>query len=134
MSFNKTGVKREVFNDVAQILLDPALKYTMGIVVADDVGTNDPSTGRKVVKAGTPLTGNLDERTTAFTAAADSGTPSASNAVGILLHDVDVTAGDANGEIVIFGFINMNRIDATTQAKITATVKAALPMIKFIKA
>ena len=134
MSFNKTGVKREVFNDVAQILLDPALKYTMGIVVADDVGTNDPSTGRKVVKAGTPLTGNLDERTTAFTAAADSGTPSASNAVGILLHDVDVTAGDANGEIVIFGFINMNRIDTTTQAKITATVKAALPMIKFIKA
>lgn len=133
MSFNKTGVKREVFNDVAQILLDPALKYTMGIVVADDVGTAD-STGRKVVKAGTPLTGNLDERTTAFTAAADSGTPSASNAVGILLHDVDVTAGDANGEIVIFGFINMNRIDTTTQAKITATVKAALPMIKFIKA
>ena len=133
MSFNKTGVKREVFNDVAQILLDPALKYTMGIVVADDVGTAD-STGRKVVKAGTPLKGNLDERTTAFTAAADSGEPSASNAVGILLHDVDVTAGDANGEIVIFGFINMNRIDTTTQAKITDTVKAALPMIKFIKA
>lgn len=133
MSFNKTGVKREVFNDVAQILLDPALKYTMGIVVDETAGTAD-STGRKVVKAGTPLTGKLDERTTAFTAAADSGAPSASNAVGILLHDVDVTAGDANGEIVIFGFINMNRIDTTTQAKITDTVKAALPMIKFIKA
>ena len=134
MSFNKTGVRHEVYSDVSQILLDPALKYTMGIVVADDVGTNDPTTGRKVVKAGTPLTGNLDERTTAFTAAADSGTPSASNAVGILLHDVDVTAGDANGEIVIFGFINMNRIDAKKKKKITATVKSALPMVKFIKA
>ena len=130
MSFNKTGVKREVFNDVAQILLDPALKYTMGIVVADDVGTNDPSTGRKVVKAGTPLTGNLYASTTPFTAANTDG----SDAVGVLLHDVDVTAGDANGEIVIFGFINMNRIDTTTQAKINTAIQGKLSMIKFIKA
>lgn len=134
MSFNKTGVRHEVYSDVSQILLDPALKYTMGIVVDQTAGAEDSATRRKIVKAGTPLTGNLDERTTAFTAAADSGEPSASNAVGILLHDVDVTAGDANGEIVIFGFINMNRIDTTTQAKITATVKSALPMVKFIKA
>lgn len=134
MSFNKTGVRHEVYSDVSQILLDPALKYTMGIVVDQTAGTEDSTTKRKIVKAGTPLTGNLDERTTAFTAAADSGSPSASNAVGVLLHDVDVTAGDANGEIVIFGFINMNRIDTTTQAKITATVKSALPMVKFIKA
>lgn len=130
MSFNKTGVKREVFNDVAQILLDPALKYTMGIVVADEVGTNDPTTGRKVVKAGTPLTGNLDARTTPFTAANTDG----SDAVGVLLHDVDVTVGDANGEIVIFGFINMNRIDTTTQAKINTAIQGKLSMIKFIKA
>lgn len=134
MSFNKTGVRHEVYSNVSQILLDPALKYTMGIVVDQTVGAVDSATKRKIVKAGTPLTGNLDERTTAFTAAADSGSPSVSNAVGVLLHDVDVTAGDANGEIVIFGFINMNRIDTTTQAKITATVKSALPMVKFIKA
>ena len=134
MSFNKTGVRHEVYSDVSQILLDPALKYTMGIVVDQTAGAEDSATKRKIVKAGTPLAGNLDERTTAFTAAADSGTPSASNAVGVLLHDVDVTAGDANGEIVIFGFINMNRIDTKTQAKITATVKSALPMVKFIKA
>lgn len=134
MSFNKTGVRHEVYSDVSQILLDPALKYTMGIVVDQTAGAEDSATRRKIVKAGTPLTGNLDERTTAFTAAVDSGSPSASNAVGVLLHDVDVTAGDANGEIVIFGFINMNRIDTTTQAKITATVKSALPMVKFIKA
>lgn len=130
MSFNRTGVKREVFSDVEQILLDPALKYTMGIVVDQSVGTEDSSTKKKIVKAGTPLTGNLDTRTTPFTAANADG----SDVVGILLHDVDVTVGDANGEIVIFGFINMNRIDTTTQAKINTTIQGKLPMIKFIKA
>lgn len=130
MSFNRTGVKREVFSDVEQILLDPALKYTMGIVVDQSVGTEDSSTKKKIVKAGTPLTGNLDARTTPFTAANADG----SDVVGVLLHDVDVTVGDANGEIVIFGFINMNRIDTTTQAKINTTIQGKLPMIKFIKA
>lgn len=130
MSFNRTGVKREVFSDVEQILLDPALKYTMGIVVDQTVGTEDSSTKKKIVKAGTPLTGNLDARTTPFTAANADG----SDVVGVLLHDVDVTVGDANGEIVIFGFINMNRIDTTTQAKINTTIQGKLPMIKFIKA
>lgn len=130
MSFNRTGVKREVFSDVEQILLDPALKYTMGIVVDQTVGTEDGSTKKKIVKAGTPLTGNLDARTTPFTAANADG----SDVVGILLHDVDVTVGDANGEIVIFGFINMNRIDTITQAKINTTIQGKLPMIKFIKA
>ena len=45
---------------------------------------------------------------------------------------MDVTIGDANGTLLIFGFVNTNRIDATTKAKITEQVKEALPMIKFI--
>ena len=104
----------------------------MSIVVDDTAGTEDSATKRKIVKAGTPLTGSLDARTTAFTKASSSGSPSASNAVGILLHDVDVTAGENDGTLLIFGFVNTNRIDATTKALITAEVKAALPMIKFV--
>lgn len=130
MSFNRTGIRHEVYNDVPQILLDPALKYTMGIVVSDDAGTEDGTTKKKIVKAGTPLTGNLDARTTPFTKANTDG----SDVVGVLLHDVDVTTGDANGEIVIFGFVNMNRIDSTVQSELNTNVQKGLPMIKFIKA
>ena len=56
-----------------------------------------------------------------------------SNAVGVLLHDVDVTAGNQNATCLIFGFVNLNRLESATQALVTADVKAALPMIKFLK-
>ena len=56
----------------------------------------------------------------------------ASNAVGVLLHDVDVTTGDANGTLLLFGFVNTNRIDEKTKAKLTDIVKKAMPMIKFV--
>ena len=85
------------------------------------VSDTDADTGEKVVKAGTPINQNgAPQKTTPFT-----------GAVGILLHDVDVTVADNNGAILLFGFVNTNRIDETTKAKITADVKKALPMIKF---
>ena len=56
-----------------------------------------------------------------------------SNAVGVLLHDADVTAGNQNATCLIFGFVNLNRLESATQALVTADVKAALPMIKFLK-
>lgn len=125
---NRTGVKKESYANVNQILFAVEHQVSMGILVDDAAGTAD-ATGRKIVKAGTPMTGNLDARTTAFTKAT---TGSGSNAVGVLLHDVDVTAGDANGTLLIFGFVNKNRIDETTRALITADVQTALPMIKFV--
>ena len=47
-------------------------------------------------------------------------------AVGILLHDVDVTDGDANGSLLIWGFVNVNRIDSTTQGMISSALKTDL--------
>lgn len=41
-------------------------------------------------------------------------------AVGVLLHDVDVTAGDNNGTLLIFGFVNINRLDEATATAIQA--------------
>lgn len=41
-------------------------------------------------------------------------------ATGVLLHDVDVTAGDNNGTLLIFGFVNINRLDADAATAITA--------------
>ena len=128
--YNNTGVTKTSYLNKNQILFAVEHQVSMSIVV-DDANITAGSNGKKIVKAGTPLAGSLDARTTAFTKASSSGSPSVSNAVGILLHDVDVTAGENNGTLLIFGFVNTNRIDATTKALITAEVKAALPMIKF---
>lgn len=130
--YNNTGITKTSYLNKNQILFAVEHQVSMSIVVDDTAGTVDSVTKRKIVKAGTPLAGSLDARTTAFTKASSSGSPSVSNAVGILLHDVDVTAGENNGTLLIFGFVNTNRIDATTKALITAEVKAALPMIKFV--
>ena len=131
--FNQSGIKTVKGAAPVQILANVDLQYAVGVVVAQGSTVAD-SNGRKIIKAGTPLTGSLDARTTAFTAAATSGTPSVSNAVGVLLHDVDVTNGNANGTLLIFGFVNVNRLDSAVQALITAEVKAALKgAVTFIK-
>lgn len=125
---NNTGIKKETYVSGNQILFAVEHQVSIGIVVDQTVGVAEGT--RKIAKAGTPITGNLDERGTAFTAA--TTTSGASNAVGVLLHDVDVTVDDNNGVILLFGFVNTNRIDETTKAKITEDVKKALPMIKFV--
>lgn len=127
---NQTGVRKETYGNTNQILFAAEHQVSMGVVVSKALGVAEGT--KKVVKAGTPLTGNLDARTTAFTAATAGSSTEASNAVGVLLHDVDVTTGDANGTLLLFGFVNTNRVDATTKAKLTDTVKAAMPMIKFV--
>lgn len=127
---NQTGVRKETYGNTNQILFAVEHQVSMGVVVSKALGVAEGT--KKVVKAGTPLTGDLDARTTAFTAASAGSSTEASDAVGVLLHDVDVTTGDANGTLLLFGFVNTNRIDATTKAKLTDTVKKAMPMIKFV--
>lgn len=123
---NRTGIKKETYVNTTQILFAVDHQVSMSIVVSDGAGVEE--NGRKIVKAGLPLTGDLDARTTAFTEANADG----SNVIGVLLHDVDVTAGEANGTILLHGFVNTNRIDETTRAKLVEAVKKALPMIKFV--
>lgn len=123
---NNTGITQTKYNDTEQILIDPMNYFAMGIVVDDSCGVLNSATGKKIAKAGTPVKGNLDTRGTAFTPAGTN------DAVGILLHDVDVTQGDNNGALLIFGFVNTNRIDETTRAKITSSVKTTLNKITFV--
>lgn len=127
---NNTGIKKETYGSGNQILFAVEHQVSMGIVVDQSVGVTVGN--KKIAKAGTPITGSLDARETAFTAAKAGSASEASDAVGVLLHDVDVTVGDNNGAILLFGFVNTNRIDDTTKAKLTSYVKKALPMIKFV--
>ena len=123
---NQSGIIKVTGVAPTQILLNTDLQYSMGVVVTN-TGLTADSEGKKILKAGTPITGNLDARTTAFTKATTTGdSTQTSNAVGVLLHDVDVTKGPANGTILIFGFVNTNRLDSTVKTLIDAAVKAAL--------
>lgn len=131
---NQTGIKKETYGSTNQILFNVEPQVSVGIVVDDSVQATANSLGKKIVKAGTPLTGDLTNRLTPFTAAKAGSASEVSDAVGVLLHDVDVTTGDANGTLLIFGFVNLDRIDETTQGKLTSYVKTALAgRVTFLK-
>ena len=117
---NQSGITKTVGTAPVQILFNVQNQMSVGVKIAKNFAGAVTENGRKIVKAGTPLTGDLTARDTAFTAAG------ASDAVGILLHDVDVTDNDANCSLLIWGFVNLNRIDSTTAAKINTGVKTAL--------
>nr|DAP91342.1 MAG TPA: Head decoration protein [Caudoviricetes sp.] len=125
---NNTGIKKETYGNVQQILFAVEHQVSVGIVVDETCGV-EQTNGRKIAKAGTPVTGDLDKRTVAFTPAT---TGVSTDVIGVLLHDVDVTTGDNNGTLLLFGFVNTNRLDETTKGKITADIKKALPKITFM--
>lgn len=230
---NQTGITKVTGNAPVQILFNVQHQMSVGIKIAKNFAGAVTENGRKIVKAGYPLAGDLKNRTSAFTKGVTDGTkgvftlqittafvadekltiegtdytcaatedvaakkfagataaaqvtsllkmvktsdydvdavsgatdkigftqkvanasdttgPSASktsttgaigsvtkvtdpvnptsNAVGVLLHDVDVTDSDANGSLLIWGFVNINRMDATTQAMVSPALEAAL--------
>lgn len=130
---NQTGIKKSSYVSTNQILFNTDPFVAVSIIVNDALGVTDPATGRKIVKAGTPLAGDLTKRETAFVAVNNASATLDSDAKGILLHDVDVTTGDANGTLLIFGFVNVDRIDSTVMAKNDEYVKKALKGIYFLK-
>ena len=127
---NQTGVRKETYGNTNQILFAVEHQVSIGVVVNKTLGVEEGT--KKVVKAGTPLIRNIDATTKEFTAATGGSSTEASDTVGVLLHDVDVTTSDANGTLLLFGFVNTNRVDETTKEKLTDAVKAAMPMIKFV--
>lgn len=121
----KSGFSKTTGAAPKQILLFTEPQASVGVVVSQELGVEVG--GRKIVKAGTPLTGDLDARNTPFTKATNS-------AKGVLLHDVDVTDGNANGTLLILGFVNTNRLESDVQALVTDTIKSSLnAKVSFIK-
>ena len=88
--------------------------------------------GKKIQKAGTPITGSLEARNTAFKPASTSG--DASDAVAVLLHDVDVTNGNENATALLFGFVDLNKLEADVITKVDTAAKTALASkVTFLK-
>lgn len=124
---NRSGITKQTFGAPTTILLNPDLQFSLGVVVSNAKFVEEG--GKKLVKAGTPMVGNLDARTTAFTVV---GSDDTAKVQGVLLHDVDVTNGNANGTLLINGFVNTNRLTSATKAMVTEDVKKAIPTVKFI--
>lgn len=131
------GIRHESYMSEDQIIVNSAPHFAVGVVVDQSAGTLDTKTNRKIVKAGTPLYGDLDDRLEPFTKTATVISGSGETAIktkvmGILQHSCDVTVNDGNGDLLIIGVVNLDRVDTTTQALITDDVKAALPTVKMI--
>lgn len=118
--YNQSGISKVSGVPRTQILFNVQNQMSVSIKLGKNFAGATTENGRKIVKAGTPLTGDLTKRSTPFTAA------SGNDAVGVLLHDVDVTEYDANGSLLIWGFVNLDRVDATTKGKLTGEVQDAL--------
>ena len=126
---NKSGITKTTLTAPKQILANVELQASVGCIVPTTLGVTVGA--RKVAKAGTPIKIDLMNLQTAAVKA--DGT-TAMNAV--LLHDVDVTTGNANGTALIFGFVNVNRVDSDVAAAITTAAGAAgaSKQITFMKA
>lgn len=125
---NQSGVTKTTGLARKTILFDTQLMFALPVIISDS-GISAGSDGKKIVKAGTPLTGDLTNRDTAFTAV----TGGTGSAVGILEHDVDVTAGNANGACLTFGFIDVDKLDSDVVSMLSTEIKGKLTGIQFVK-
>ena len=129
---NYDGIEKTTLTAPKQILANVQLQESVGCIVPQTLGVAVGS--KKIAKAGTPI--NID-----FTnlQPASTGGGSGTSAIpmnAVLLHDVDVTSGSKNGTALIFGFVNLNRVDSDVATAIT-TAKGygtPSPMLTFIKA
>lgn len=99
---NKSGIIKTEYATPKQILADPSLQFSVGCLVPANIGNT---------KAGTPIHVDLSNINDACKKV--DNTKTFANAV--LLHDVDVSNGQTNGTALIFGFVDLNKVDTTTQ-------------------
>ena len=99
---NKSGIFKADYATPKQILADPSLQFSVGCLVPADIGNT---------KAGTPIHVDLSN----INVACKKVDNTATFANAVLLHDVDVSNGQTNGTALIFGFVDLNKVDATTQ-------------------
>lgn len=109
---NRRGITKTDYATSKQILADPSLQFSIGCLVPADIGNS---------KAGTPIYVDLNNINTACEKV-DNSTVFAN---AVLLHDVDVSNGQANGTALIFGFVDLNKVDTTTQTLLKTALSDA---------
>ena len=121
---NQSGITKVTATSEKQILFAPEVAVALSCKVANTGVT--AVDGKKIVKAGTPLYGSLTARGTAFTI---SGGES-ENPVGIILHDVDVTSGTKNAQVVAFGFVDISKLESAVATALAAATPAGITLVQ----
>lgn len=120
------SVKSKNFVNEKQILIAPELAFTIGCLVGN-TGVDTDANGKKIIKAGTPVGGTTSVLTNRQTVL----TKGASNAQGVVLHDVDVTDGDGRATLVVAGYVDLYKLDSDVVSIVTDAT-ATLTKITFL--
>lgn len=99
---NKHMIIKDNYSNVNQILADPSLQFSIGCIIPQNLGSD---------KAGTPIYVDLSN----INAVCKKVDNTATFANAVLLHDVDLSHGQTNGTALIFGFVDLNKVDTATQ-------------------
>lgn len=115
------------FGSQNQILANVENKVAYPVTV-NATGVTADSYGRKIIPAGTPIGGAknaLQDETVVLSVANDA------TAQGVLEHDIDVTAGESAGTMIVWGWVNEYRMKNVT---VSDEAKTALNgKVTFIK-
>lgn len=114
-----------------QILANAMLHQSFGAQVSD-VGVTAVN-GRKIIPAGTPVGGDEDFYKDEMAVLKVTNTASdAAKTQGVLLFDVDVTEGNQNATVLVFGFVNENRLakELTVVDEAKTTLLAKVTFVK----
>lgn len=113
MGMNKTGITHKSYGMTKQILAVTDTFVSFPCKVTTDV----------LVKAGTPVSGDISNRLTPFTVTAADGEP-----IGVIMHDIEPNDGTnvANAAVLVFGWVNKNRVEEDVKALYTADIVAKL--------
>lgn len=125
---NRSGVSKTTLTAPKQILANVELQSSVGCIVPQEVGVE--VAGKKIAKAGTPIKVDLMNLNAVAQKSAGDVPMNA-----VLLHDVDVTTGNANGTALIFGFVNVNRVESDVAAAIETAkaISGSTDKITFMK-
>lgn len=125
MSSKKVTTHKQILINQDDASKLPVQVSKSGVVVNSD--------GEYVIKAGTPLYGNLEKRDTAFTVTSTGADANKTTVQGVLYQDVPFKGSNTteNGTIVYVGTVDLLKLDTTTRALITAAVKSAIPAVHF---
>lgn len=125
---NRSGISKTTLTAPKQILANVELQSSVGCIVPQDAGVE--VAGKKIAKAGTPIKVDLMNLNAVAQKSVDDVPMNA-----VLLHDVDVTTGNANGTALIFGFVNVNRVESDVAAAIETAkaISGSTDKITFMK-
>lgn len=127
---NKTGITKETAYTPTSILFNSQMFVSIGVIVKD-TGVTANAEGKKIIKAGTPIGGDINIYENRQAAAAVTNTAeNGAKTQGVIMHDTDVTSGTANAAMLIWGFVNLDRITVVPAEEAKTALKNKVTFLK----